>query len=64
VRRFFFIFRRQQGRELEPGVIAVIQTSGDRIVDHLKLMFIAEKPPPHVFEQVAPMAAGERREYF
>jgi hypothetical protein len=41
VRRFFFIFRRQQGTELEPGVIAVIQTFGDRIIDHLKLTFIA-----------------------
>lgn len=26
----------------------------DRIIDHLKLMFVAAKPPPsHVFEQVA-----------
>jgi len=36
----------------------------DRIIDHLKLQFIAEKPPPsHVFEQVAPMAAEESGEY-
>ena len=33
--------------------------------DHLKLRFVAEKPPPsHVFEQVALMAAEERVEYF
>ena len=37
----------------------------DRIVDHLKLTFVAEKPPPsHVFEQVALMAAEESVEYF
>ena len=37
----------------------------DRIIDHLKLRFIAEKPPPsRVFEQVAFMAAEERTEYF
>jgi hypothetical protein len=29
----------------------------DRIMEHLKLTFVAEKPPPaHVFEQVALMA--------
>jgi hypothetical protein len=37
----------------------------DRIIDHLKLRFVAEKPPPsHVFEQVALMAAEEQAEYF
>jgi len=37
----------------------------DRIIDHLNLTFVAEKPPPpHVFEQVALMAAEERAEYF
>jgi hypothetical protein len=37
----------------------------DRIIDHLKLRFIAEKPPPsHVFGQVALMVAEERMEYF
>jgi len=37
----------------------------DRIIDHLKLTFVAEKPPPsHVFQQVALMAAEERAEYF
>ena len=36
----------------------------DRIIDHLKLTFVAEKPPPsHVIEQVALMAAEERVEY-
>ena len=35
-------------------------------IDHLKLGFVAAKPPPsHVFEQVALMAAEEEsREYF
>jgi hypothetical protein len=37
----------------------------DRIIDHLKLAFVAEKPPPsHVFQQVALMAAEEQAEYF
>ena len=48
-------------------VIAFITDFGavDRIIDHLKLTFVAEKPPPsHVFEQVALMAAEERAEYF
>jgi hypothetical protein len=35
----------------------------DRIIDHLKLTFVAEKPPPsHVIEQVVLMAAEERVE--
>jgi len=37
----------------------------DRIIDHLKLRFVAEKPPPaYLFEQVALMAAEERTDYF
>jgi len=37
----------------------------DRIIDHLKLRFIAEKPPPsRVFTQVALMDAGPPAEYF
>jgi len=33
--------------------------------DHLKLTFVAEKPPPsHVFRQVGLMAAEERTDYF
>jgi len=37
----------------------------DRIIDHLKLRFVADKPPPsHVFEQVALPAAEESGEYF
>jgi len=39
--------------------------SVDRIIDHLKLRFVAEKPPPsHDFQQVALMAAEEQAEYF
>ena len=31
----------------------------DRIIDHLKLTFVAERPPPpHVFKQVALPAAA------
>ena len=34
----------------------------DRIIDHLKLAFVAEKPPPsRVFGQVALIAAAEGR---
>ncbi len=37
----------------------------DRIIDHLKLTFVAEKPPPcHVFQQVVLMAAEESTDYF
>jgi hypothetical protein len=37
----------------------------DRIIDHLKLHFIAEKPPPsRIFEKVALMAAEESGNYF
>jgi hypothetical protein len=33
-------------------------------IDHLKLAFVAAKPPPsHVFEQVALLEAEERGEY-
>jgi hypothetical protein len=40
-------------------------TAVDRIIGHLKLTFIAEKPPPsRVLEQVALMAAEESGEYF
>ena len=36
----------------------------DRIIDHLKLRFVAAKPPPpHVFEQVALPAAEDSGEY-
>ncbi len=37
----------------------------DRIIEHLKLTFVAEKPPPcHVFKLLALMAAEEQAEYF
>ena len=48
-------------------VVAFITDFGavDRIIDHLKLRFIAEKPPPsRVFEQVALVAAEPGAEYF
>jgi hypothetical protein len=36
----------------------------DRIIDHLKLSFLAEKPPSfHIFEQVVLMAAEPGTEY-
>jgi len=37
----------------------------DRIIDHLKLTFVADKPPPSiVFAEVALMAAEESVNYF
>ena len=49
-------------------VIAFITDSFavDRIIGHLKLTFVAEKPTPSpvFFERVALMAAEERAEYF
>jgi hypothetical protein len=36
----------------------------DRIIDHLKLTFVADKPPPfHVFGQVVLMAAEKGGDY-
>jgi hypothetical protein len=37
----------------------------DDIIDHLKLRFVTDRPPPsHVFEQVALMAAEQSADYF
>ncbi|MCX6349590.1 MAG: hypothetical protein NTV79_08875 [Candidatus Aureabacteria bacterium] len=37
----------------------------DRIIAHLKLTFVADKPPPsYVFTEVALMAAEENTDYF
>jgi hypothetical protein len=37
----------------------------DRIIDHLKFVFVADNPPPScLFEQIALTAAEERAEYF
>jgi hypothetical protein len=37
----------------------------DRIIDYLKLTFVAAKPPPsHVFTEVALMAADGNADYF
>jgi len=37
----------------------------DRIINHLKLTFVATKPPPsHVFTEVTLMAAEERGRFF
>jgi len=37
----------------------------DRIIDHLKLTFVAAKPPPpHIFTEIALMAAEESGDYF
>ncbi|MGB8953029.1 MAG: hypothetical protein WCC06_10250 [Candidatus Aminicenantales bacterium] len=47
-------------------IIAFITDIGavDRIIDHLKLTFVAEKPPPsRVIEQVVLMAAEAGAEY-
>jgi len=53
--------------ERKPGVAngVILNQRSYRIIDNLKLTFVAEKPPPsHVIEQVALMAAEERVEYF
>jgi hypothetical protein len=47
-------------------VIALIMeyAATDRIIDHLKLMFVAEKPPPsHGLTKVVLTAADKRDEY-
>lgn len=52
-------------RRSDEGVAFITKFGAvDRIIEHVKLTFVAEKPPPsHVFEQVALMAAEERVEY-
>jgi CubicO group peptidase (beta-lactamase class C family) len=46
------------------GLVRLIQYFADRIIRHLELTFVAEKPPPApAFEQVALMAAEENGEY-
>jgi len=55
---------RTGGEVHDPAAITDHQAI-DRIIDHLKLTFVAEKPlPSQVFEQVALMAAEESGEYF
>ena len=109
-RALLFYLEAAAGTALEPGIVAVIQTFGDRInfhpskgwaamirkvyevdpmtcpkcggvmkvvafitdypavdriIDHLKLTFVAEKPPTsHIFQQAALMAAEERADHF
>jgi len=36
----------------------------DKIIAHLKLTFLAERPPPQIVQQELMMAAEERNEYF
>jgi len=43
---------------------ATVSTPTPKFIRHLKLTFVAEKPPPaHVFEQTALMAGEESGEY-
>ena len=50
----------------EMKIIAFIEDHGviDRIINHLKLSFIAERPPPPQSQPQLSMAAEERGEYF
>jgi hypothetical protein len=55
----------QCGREMK--VISFIEDHKviDKIIAHLKLTFMAERPPPpHVVQQELLMTAEERDEYF
>ncbi len=48
-------------------IIAFIENHSviDKIIDHLKLIFMAERPPPpQIVQQEFLMAAEEREEYF
>jgi hypothetical protein len=36
----------------------------DKIIAHLKLTFLAERPPPQIVQQELLMTAEERDEYF
>jgi hypothetical protein len=66
VRALLFYFQAAAGKTLEPGIVAFITDDQvvDRIVDHLKLTFVAEKPPSRVSTEVALMVAEQRMEYF
>jgi len=51
-------------RRTRPWIIAMGEWRAEGLsLDHLKLTFVAEKPPSHVFEQVALMAAEAGAEY-
>jgi len=53
------------GSEMKVVAFITDYQAVDRIIDHLKLQFIAEKPPSsRVFQQVALTAAEEQAEYF
>lgn len=65
----FFIILSSQSRDTraEMKVFAFITDSQSvgQIKNHLKLTFVAEKPPPsRVFKQAALMADEERNKYF
>jgi hypothetical protein len=67
VRALIFYFQAAAGTSLEPGVVAVIQTFGDRINFHPHLHFLVTEggvDAAGVFEQVALIEAEERAEYF
>ena len=53
--------RAVEGLEPEQGAAAIHDAAVDRIIDHLKLTFVAEKlPPSRVLTKVALMAAEQR----
>ena len=66
--RVFFKFKRKLLGEICRCAVQALLfyfQAADRIIDHLKLVFVAEKPPPsHVLTEVALMAAEQRMEYF
>jgi hypothetical protein len=46
------------------GRVGAGDAAPNRIIRHLELTFVAEKPPPaHVFEQMALIAAEESGDY-
>jgi len=52
------------GRRMKVVAFLTGPAAVDRIVRHLELKFVAEKPPPaHIFEQAALMAAEEIGDY-
>jgi hypothetical protein len=53
------------GGQMKIVAFITVYAAVDRIIDHLNLTFVAEKPPPsRVFRQVALIAAEERAEHF
>ncbi|NOR22094.1 MAG: hypothetical protein GQ476_05355 [Candidatus Aminicenantes bacterium] len=58
--------REEWGEWMRESLLSFIENHKviDKIIAHLKLIFMAERPPPHVVQQELLMAAEESGEHF